>query len=302
VLGDATTRALVAGLTIATGCGRLEFAAVGSDDSRTGDGASADGVIACASWTPWATPAKVPELEGAFGEHGPALRDDGLEVVFARSPTMNAPSDLYHARRATTAEPFGTPMPLAAINTGDREEGPSLSADGLTLYFMNNTSAVQLWRATRATTADAFANAELVPGGPFGEQSDPSISTDGLDLYHGSTFGDLYVSSRGSTSASFGAPALLPTPIASSQWQEGPSISADSTALYWSQVDANGLFVVLVATRPDRASPFGPASLVTEVQTGQAWNPEISADGTTLLFSRFENGVEKIYVTQRSCL
>jgi hypothetical protein len=62
------------------------------------------------------------------------LTADGLMLFYASSLGPEQ-SDLYVATRASTTAPFGTPVPLADVNTSSDERDPWLSPDGTTLFF-----------------------------------------------------------------------------------------------------------------------------------------------------------------------
>ena len=62
---------------------------------------------------------------------------DGLELYFVSDRTGGeGPGDLWVTRRASTIEPWEEPVNLGPpVNTPEYETGPTLSADGLELYF-----------------------------------------------------------------------------------------------------------------------------------------------------------------------
>lgn len=62
------------------------------------------------------------------------LTADGLMFFYASSIGPEQ-SDLYVATRSSTTARFGTPVPLADVNTAGDERDPWLSPDGKTLYF-----------------------------------------------------------------------------------------------------------------------------------------------------------------------
>ena len=47
----------------------------------------------------------------------------------------NGEPDLYEARRASKSDPFGTPVPVAELNSAQDESHPRLTPDGLKVYF-----------------------------------------------------------------------------------------------------------------------------------------------------------------------
>jgi len=85
---------------------------------------------------------------------------DGLTLLYAGSPGFNGPLSLYAARRATTSEPFGSPVELTFNSPYGIENPvmPSLSADGKTLYFAAGDIATgeswNLWEVPLAPIVD----------------------------------------------------------------------------------------------------------------------------------------------------
>jgi hypothetical protein len=290
-------------LLITAGCGRIWFDPLGqaSDGSNGGDGGSGDAPPACSAFGPWQTQSLINELDTPIDEDDPAVRFDELEIVFAHEMSAGAPNDLFAARRSSTIEPFGPTYPLTALNSAGKDDGPAFSSDGLTLYWTSDAGGIRLWRATRTDTAQEFSNPELVPGGPFNEHAAPSISRDGLELFDSTSSGDLYVATRPTVNDPFGVPVLMPAPVASAQWQEGPSIAADDRTLYWGEDNTSSLFELRMATRADRTSPFSAPTVLADISMGEAWDAEISADGRTLYFSRYTAGQQDIWVTHRDC-
>jgi hypothetical protein len=89
----------------------------------------------------WAgPPVLVAELSSAQPDLTPAVRRDGLEVVFASGrPGGLGGFDLWSAFRKSMHEPWSTPTPLGPeINTAFVEVFPSLSSDAETLVFQSN--------------------------------------------------------------------------------------------------------------------------------------------------------------------
>ena len=134
-----------------------------------------------------------------LGEQHPYFAPDGSALYFTREST--GVPDLYFS-----VLPNGPGQPLTTISTGAVEGHPVISADGLTLYYGSRVSIAvpwDIWRATRASTADSFA-----PGALVAELDDPdndaptSISADNCRLYFesartaGGGMYDLYIAER----------------------------------------------------------------------------------------------------------
>jgi Tol biopolymer transport system component len=109
----------------------------------------------------------VEELSTVAGDRDPAIRRDGLEMFLASNrPGTHGGLDLWVATRASTADPWSTPVNLGpAVNSPPRppgqeqanDWGPSLSFDGTTLYFASalrpgNIGGVffDIWVTTRS--------------------------------------------------------------------------------------------------------------------------------------------------------
>ena len=80
-----------------------------------------------------------PTVNGPDVDRGPSISADGLARFFA-SDRLNAARgwdcDIWMTRRKTKDSTWGEPVNLGpGINTIYTDDAPSISADGLTLYF-----------------------------------------------------------------------------------------------------------------------------------------------------------------------
>jgi hypothetical protein len=92
----------------------------------------------------------IPELMAGANKGYPALSSDGLAIVF-ETTGGGGDLDLYVATRATTTEPWGTPVPLAAANSASDDGDASFTDDGTELFFESNRAgSPDLYHATRA--------------------------------------------------------------------------------------------------------------------------------------------------------
>ena len=97
----------------------------------------------------------VEELSTPFSDIQPAIRRDGLEMFL----TSNRPGtlgllDLWVSTRASTSEPWSTPMNLGlGVNTVTDDVRAALSFDAIELYFQSNrpggVGSQDFWRSTR---------------------------------------------------------------------------------------------------------------------------------------------------------
>lgn len=109
--------------------------------SSTRPGLGAGGDLYVSEWrgSSYRTPTLIPGVNGPFDDGQPNVRRDGLELFFySTRPDADALGgpDIYAATRASTRDPWSTPVNLGpAVNSSAGETRPSLSWDGTTLYF-----------------------------------------------------------------------------------------------------------------------------------------------------------------------
>jgi len=142
-----------------------------------------------------------PNINSSSVEIDPSISADGLELFFeSRRPGGHGLADIYVSRRASKDDPWGPCMNIGApVNTVYLGQSPSISADGLSLYFSSYNR----------------------PGG------------------HGSD--DLWVSTRASVSDPWGPPVNLGATVNTSTYDWMPSISADGLVLFFMSGRPGGL-------------------------------------------------------------
>lgn len=148
--------------------------------------------------------ARRPEVGGGFEapsllagvnsealDHLPRLSSDELTLMFVSGrASENAFSNIWIAERESRDGPFSEPIELAGINTDVREEGFSLSGDGLTLFFASNRADdldMDIWVATRPSRFTEFGEVEnLIAVNTPSADLDPALSADGFELFFAS--------------------------------------------------------------------------------------------------------------------
>ncbi len=98
-------------------------------------------------------------LNSPWDDAEPSLTSDGLEFFF----TSNRPGSLggksiWRSTRAQVNDAWGSPVPLTAIDSANHEQSPSLTDDGLWLFFSSN----------RGGNFDIYAAARSTRQAPFG--------------------------------------------------------------------------------------------------------------------------------------
>ncbi|QQR89064.1 MAG: PD40 domain-containing protein [Myxococcales bacterium] len=88
---------------------------------------------------PFSAPTRVAELASSSDDGFSSLSRDGLVIFFTSDRAGGVgQNDIWTATRSTLSSAFGTPSLVANINSSGNEATPSLSADGLNLYFASN--------------------------------------------------------------------------------------------------------------------------------------------------------------------
>jgi len=201
---------------------------------------------------PWGTPVNLGQpVNSSEFEGAPCISHDGLSLYFVSSrPGSSGWLDIWVAKRKTKDDPWETPVNLGPrVNSSAAENGPSISADSLSLYFSSHIAGeyrseglggADIWVTTRKTKDDPWGTP--VNLGPTVNTSDyelaPCISIDGLSLYFHSDrpgFGDtdIWVTTRKSKDEPWGPPVNLGPTVNSPRREYNPDISSDGSTLYF---------------------------------------------------------------------
>ena len=225
---------------------------------------------------------------------------DGLQI-YLTSQQIGGNYDIYVAERANIDEPFGEPKTVANVNSPMSDIGPSLSSNGLELYFWSYfpDRISHVWLATRPDTSAEFGEPSLVEevNSTWANTSGPSLSGDGLSLYYYAEDeahidnGDIFVSTRASLSDPWGPAEDVGAGINTDGWDFAPRVSADGLSLFlttYSRAGLRGGYDQYVSTRNSTSDPWGAA-----VNLGNAVNGTqdeqfavLDADHATLYLTR----------------
>jgi len=104
---------------------------------------------------PFGTPVNVSEVNSSSGDDNPAISSDGLELYFTSGrPGGSGSYDLWVARRSAVTLPFDPPENLNVLNTTALDADPTISGDGLALYFASTRTGgiggADIYVATRS--------------------------------------------------------------------------------------------------------------------------------------------------------
>lgn len=101
------------------------------------------------SSSPWGAPEPIAAVNSEASEWDPLLALEGRQLLF--SARHEASVDLFWSERATVAESFGTPRPVASLNTEYSDHDPWWSPElGLMVFASDRSGVTKLYEATRA--------------------------------------------------------------------------------------------------------------------------------------------------------
>ncbi len=261
-------------------------------------------VTLCDPAAPYAEIRPVPGLPSGTVE-GARFSPDERVVYFTSNRGDNR--DLYVAERSDRTAPFGQPRPLAMVNTSATEAWPSISPDGLTLFFESNRGGpTRIYASARATTLDEFCAPAIV-------EDTRSLLSDGHPFVMGNREAMFFSSNRslhwelfranGNGTLRFEPDTLID--VTSPSDEIVPVPTADDLALYFSSTRADsgarGGHDVWVARRALPTDPYGAPINVTELNTSSDdianW---ASPDGCRLYFNRADAAGSEIFVAEKA--
>ena len=206
----------------------------------------------------WATPVNLgPPINTPSDDHGFYISADGLVFYYGSTrPGGSGGFDLWVATRETPDDLWGEPNNLGpTVNSAYTDICPSLSADGLSLYFSGGPYFPRpeglgdgdIWVTKRASISDPWGppkNLGAAVNSSYREMS-PSISSDGRVLFFQSnrsgTAADIWMTRRATTDDDWQPAVKLESPISSSASDPTPYISPDGSTLYFSSKRIGGL-------------------------------------------------------------
>jgi len=193
-------------------------------------------------------------------DYGACLSVDGLEMYFASErPGGFGAADVWVSTRRSTNDPWGQPANLGApVNSPYSESYPSLSSDGLALYF-----------------SDAYSGTPR--SGGLGD-------------------GDIWMTTRPSRDASWGPPVNVEAPINSSDLDMSPTISGDGLTLAFTSRNRSGgrgSWDLWMSTRASVHDPWGPPVNFGASGNSGDWEGEcgLSWDGRAVFFGSGRTGI-----------
>jgi len=282
-------------LACGLGCGRINF------DVRGDAGDAGDVQTDACVFGPFNMPTNLGIVNTASNEYAPALRADGLELVFESDRVGGR--HLYSASRASQLDSFGGVVRLDVLNSASIDVDPAYVEDGLTLYFASSRNGPsQLFVTTRLTKADAWNAPMLVSDLMNEDMHGPTLAFDGNELFynHEAPAEELVRAHRGSSWIVDGPVTELNQSVSGY-----PSLSHDGRSLFYMN-GAGTTPRIEEATRPDGVTAFTHAAVDLQTPASSSDDdPEIADDGRLLLFSSDRPGgagAMDFWMATRSCM
>ncbi|MGE5186348.1 MAG: hypothetical protein ACM31C_30040 [Acidobacteriota bacterium] len=152
---------------------------------------------------------QVAELSSGTANGDPFVTGDGLRLVFtsARAGGLGG-LDIYETSRASLADAFAAPVARVELNSSVDEYGPTLSSDGLEIFFASvrtgGLGGFDVYTARRGSVDDPFGPPQLVREVSSAmDDVGTRLSADGTTLYldydtltSGGANADLWVATR----------------------------------------------------------------------------------------------------------
>ena len=260
------------------GCGSVSYEPDAATEARS-----------CDSAKPFGAPTVVPNINSSAGELGAVVAD--ARTIYWASQRAGT-YDLYLATRTSQASSFTNPTPIIGVNGTGTELMPSLSSDGLTMYYVFAAAGGgngDIYATKRVDVASAFSLGTAVAQiNLASDDGDPFVTTDSANLY--------FVSNRAGGVGSFDIYMAversdgsfdLPQPVSelnTAELESHPVLTADGLTIYWSSSrtdgGAQGQTDIWTATRVSKSERFGSPVRVPELNSDYEDAPTwIAPDG-----------------------
>ena len=242
----------------------------------------------------------------------------GMSVLPSASPAMSAAKRNHFVKIHTPKDPPPPPADTGAkafsklrvknlgpiVNSGDNDFGPTITADGRTMFFVSNRQGglglEDFWVTTSPENNDTTWSAPTDVRQINSDQADgaASIAADGQTIYFATNRNttvknDVNIWVATLDGRNWKNPHEVGPPVNTTWWESQPSISPDGKRLFFASnrpgkigndEDKNNVDIFVSHQLPD--GRWGdPHNLGTKINTGHyEASPFMAADGTTLYF------------------
>jgi Tol biopolymer transport system component len=213
---------------------------------------------------------------------------------------------------------FNMPLVIAELSDPLTDDDPTLTGDGLELYFASErggaaTGYADIYVSTRATTFSSWsAPMPVVELNSTDEDQSPGITPDGLTMYFSSRrptaaspggSSNTWVATRPTRASAWSVPQLVLEVSSTMEEFEPQPDAANMRLVFYRQVGTTDRDL-FIATRESPTLPWDPPFAMTDVNTTSIErSPFLSSDGQTIWFSSDRvsgtSGVNDIFTATR---
>jgi hypothetical protein len=244
-----------------------------------------------------------PPVNTSVSDGTPCISPDGLSLYFTSNrPGGSGGHDLWIASRSSKDDAWSSPTNLGPkVNSPSLDYFPSISADGLSLFFYSARGGGRgqgdIWVTTRSNLTSSWNNATNLGSAINSPQDEasPHISSDSLSLIFASNRPggdgnyDLYISKRPTTNSPWSAASNFGSPINSPHLDVAPSLSSDELTLFFHSIRPGGYgnYDLYFSQRQSLDAGWSaPINIGSPVNSSYSeLGPSLSGDGCTLYWS-----------------
>ena len=247
----------------------------------------------CQLSQPFGAGVSVSTLDTTFDDDALRLAANGLSGLFQSNRGALDNIDIYATSRATLADAFGNVALVASLSSAMQDTDPTLSNDGLTVFFASNrvtgsNGGWDIFTATRASVTAAFSTPSTVKNVSTSDDETQPYLVNDTDLYFsgrlkGAATYDIYHSTL--VSSTWTSPIQVPGVSVNSADDDEPVVTPDGLTMYFASARNSAQMDIFVAKRATTSQAFGTPVPVAELNTTFDDRPSwISADGCRLVF------------------
>jgi hypothetical protein len=228
---------------------------------------------------------------------GATLTGDLLEVFFVsyRGGGLGG-ADIWHAKRRSRTDPFDPPMLLVVASSPLMDVSPTISADGLTLWFGSDRElglgGMDIWRLTRVGPDAEWGPIENVAALNSADDEvprPPGLGGSVMPIASTRAGGGVYqtfLAHRDGSDGDFGTIEPLDYLWTLDASMESPCLTDDGLLLFFTRAGRGHSGDLYLAWRTSTVEPFRDPIALASINTGDdERDPFLSADQFRFFFS-----------------
>lgn len=275
----------------------------GDGDSNSGDGGSPSGGTPGVERPIFAAPVPVVELNDPDAkDQDPSLTSDQLEIFFFSE--RGGDPDIWMAKRVALDADWDSPVPVVELNSPEAEQNPTISRDGLRMWYYSSREPLGIYFAQRESRSATFGTPEHIPisGDAEGFAIAPAIDITELRMAVSIGEGDsrdLYEVVRASPTATWGDAAAL-SGVNSGDYAESTPFLIDEGREVLFHSGRSGGGDLFWAYREAPGLPFTQVAPITEANDPASFetHPHLTTDRRWLYFGSDRSGNTDIYLAE----